>query len=602
MASTTATAVHAPAAEATGLWSWITTVDHKRIGALYGVTAFILFIVGGIEATLIRLQLMRPDNHFVSPDVFNQLFTMHGTTMIFLAVMPLSASFFNFLVPLMIGARDVAFPRLNAFSYWVFLLGALFLNLSFVQGGAPNTGWFGYANLTSKQFSPGHGVDFWAVGLQILGIASLAAAFNFIVTIINMRAPGMKFLRMPPFVWMTLVTSFLIILAFPVITVALVLLMFDRFTGTNFFVPTAGADPLMWQHLFWLFGHPEVYILILPAMGIISEVLPTFSRKPLFGYPVVVYSGIFIGFLGWGVWSHHMFAVGLGPLADSYFAIVTMLIAIPTGVKIFNWLATIWGGQLRFTSAMLFALGFIALFTMGGLSGFMHAAPPADLQQTDTYFVVAHIHYVLFGGAIMGIFAGIYYWFPKMTGRFLDERLGKWHFWLQTIGMNVTFFPMHFVGLLGMPRRVYTYPPGMGFDTMNFWSTIGVFGIIAGVLMFVINFLKSVRSGEVAGNDPWGGASLEWAIPSPPPPYNFATIPEVKTIDPLWHPEAREAALLANTPSGPIHMPRTSYWPAVSALGITLLLAGIVYGFAVGIPGLVIMLTGLYSWAFEPAD
>ncbi|HET7225298.1 MAG TPA: cytochrome c oxidase subunit I [Candidatus Eisenbacteria bacterium] len=602
MASTTATAVHAPAQAGTGLWSWLTTVDHKRIGALYGVTAFILFLVGGIEATLIRIQLMRPENHFVSPDVYNQLFTMHGTTMIFLAVMPLSASFFNFLVPLMIGARDVAFPRLNAFSYWVFLLGAIFLNLSFVQGGAPNTGWFGYANLTSKAFSPGHGVDFWAVGLQILGIASLAAAFNFIITIINMRAPGMKFLRMPPFVWMTLVTSFLIILAFPVITVALVLLMFDRFTGTNFFVPAAGADPLMWQHLFWLFGHPEVYILILPAMGIISEVLPTFSRKPLFGYPVVVYSGIFIGFLGWGVWSHHMFAVGLGPLADSYFAIATMLIAIPTGVKIFNWLATIWGGQLRFTAAMQFALGFIALFTMGGLSGFMHASPPADLQQTDTYFVVAHIHYVLFGGAIMGIFAGIYYWFPKMTGRLLDERLGTWHFWLQTIGMNLTFFPMHFVGLLGMPRRVYTYPPGMGFDAMNMMSTVGVFIIIASLLFFIVNFLKSVRSGAVAGNDPWGGASLEWAIPSPPPPYNFATIPEVRSLDPLWHPDAREAALRANEHSGPIHMPRNSHWPLVSALGVTLLLAGIVYGWAVGIPGALIMLTGIYSWAFEPAD
>ncbi len=602
MASTTTTAVHVPAHSETGLWSWITTVDHKRIGALYGITAFILFIVGGIEATLIRIQLMRPENHFVSPDVYNQLFTMHGTTMIFLAVMPLSASFFNFLIPLMIGARDVAFPRLNAFSYWVFLLGAIFLNLSFLHGGAPNVGWFGYANLTERTYSPGHGVDYWAVGLQILGIASLAAAFNFIITIVNMRAPGMKFLRMPPFVWMTLVTSFLIILAFPVITVALVLLLFDRFTGTNFFVPAAGADPVMWQHLFWLFGHPEVYILILPAMGIISEVLPTFSRKPLFGYPVVVYSGIFIGFLGWGVWSHHMFAVGLGPLADSYFAIATMLIAIPTGVKIFNWLATIWGGQIRFTTAMLFALGFIALFTMGGLSGFMHASPPADLQQTDTYFVVAHIHYVLFGGAIMGIFAGIYYWFPKMTGRFLDERLGRWHFWLQTIAMNVTFFPMHFVGLLGMPRRVYTYAPGMGFDWMNMLSTVGVFGIIASVLIFVLNFLKSVRSGERAGNDPWGGASLEWAIPSPPPPYNFAQIPEVKTIDPLWHPEAREAALRANVMAGPIHMPRTSYWPLVSALGITMMLSGIIYGWAVGIPGLVIMLTGIYSWAFEPAD
>ncbi len=600
--ATTADALHAPArAKAeSGLWSWITTVDHKRIGALYGVTAFVFFLVGGIEALLIRIQLMKPENTFIGPDVFNQMFTMHGTTMIFLVVMPLSASFFNFMVPLMIGARDVAFPRLNAFSYWVFLFGSTFLNLSFVFGGAPDTGWFGYSNLTSSQYSPGHGVDFWAVGLQILGIASLAAAFNFIVTILNLRAPGMKMMRLPPFVWMTLVTSFLIILAFPVITVALVFLLFDRFIGTNFYVPAAGADPLLWQHLFWLFGHPEVYILILPAMGIISEVLPAFSRKPLFGYPVVVYSGIFIGFMGWGVWSHHMFSVGLGPMADSFFAITTMLIAIPTAVKIFNWLATIWGGRVELKTAMLFAVGFIGMFTMGGLSGFMHASPPADLQQTDTYFVVAHIHYVLFGGALMGIFAGIYYWYPKMTGRLMNEGLGKLHFWLTLLSMNVTFFPMHFVGLLGMPRRVYTYAPNMGFDWMNLMSTIGAFGIGVAILVFMWNFLSSLRTGAVAGNDPWGGASLEWAIPSPPPPYNFATVPEVKSIDPLWHRESREAALAANRMTGPIHMPPSSFWPMVSGLGVTLLMSGMVFGWAVGIPGLLIMLVGIYSWAFEP--
>jgi cytochrome c oxidase subunit 1 len=602
MATTTVDAIHAPAEAPGGLWGWITTVDHKRIGALYGVTAFIFFVIGGLEALVIRIQLMRPENHFVSPDVYNQMFTMHGTTMIFLAVMPLAASFFNFMIPLMIGARDVAFPRLNAFSYWVFLFGAVFLNLSFFFGGAPNTGWFGYSNLTSSQYAPGHGVDFWAAGLQILGVASLAAAFNFIVTILNLRAPGMKLMRMPPFVWMTLVTAFLIILAFPVITVALVFLLFDRFFGTNFYVPANGADPLLWQHLFWLFGHPEVYILILPAMGIISEVLPTFSRKPLFGYAVVVYSGIFIGFMGWGVWSHHMFATGLGPLADSFFALTTMLIAIPTGVKIFNWLATIWGGRIELKTAMLFALGFIAMFTMGGLSGFMHASPPADLQQTDTYFVVAHIHYVLFGGAIMGIFAGIYYWFPKITGRLLSERLGQWHFWLTMLAMNVTFFPMHFVGLLGMPRRVYTYAEHMGFDTMNLVSTIGAFAIAVSVLIFMWNFLVSLRSGQVAGNDPWGGSSLEWAIPSPPPPYNFGSVPVVHSRDPLWHKESREAALAANQVRGHIHMPPNSFWPAVSALGMTMLMAGMVFGWFVGIPGLVLMLTGIYSWAFEPCD
>jgi len=598
--ATTVAGVHAVPKSESGLWSWITTVDHKRIGVLYGVTAFVFFLIGGFEALLIRIQLARPENTFVGPDLYNQLFTMHGTTMIFLAVMPLSASFFNFMIPLMIGARDVAFPRLNAFSYWVFVTGGIFLNLSFFLGGAPNVGWFAYSNLTSSQYSPGHGVDFWAVGLQILGIASLAAAFNFIVTIINLRAPGMKLMRMPPFVWMTLVTSFLIILAFPVITVALVFLLFDRFVGTHFFVPSGGADPLLWQHLFWLFGHPEVYILILPAMGIVSEVLPTFSRKPLFGYPVVVYSGIFIGFMGWGVWSHHMFSVGLGPLADSFFALTTMLIAIPTGVKIFNWLATLWGGKIELKTAMLFALGFIALFTMGGLSGFMHASPPADLQQTDTYFVVAHIHYVLFGGAIMGVFAGIYYWFPKMTGKFLNETLGKIHFWATMISMNLTFFPMHFVGLLGMPRRVYTYSPNMGFDTMNLLSTIGALLLGASVLVFVVNFVNSIRNGKPAGSDPWGGGSLEWAIPSPPPSYNFATIPTVRSLDPLWHKEGREAALAANQVRGPIHMPPSSYWPAVSALGITLLLSGMVFGWFVGIPGLILMLLGLYSWAFEP--
>jgi cytochrome c oxidase subunit I len=599
MATTTAT-VHAIPKSESGLWSWITTVDHKRIGALYGITAFIFFLVGGIEATLMRIQLARPENTFVSPDVFNQLFTMHGTTMIFLAIMPLSASFFNFLIPLMIGARDVAFPRLNAFSYWVFLFGALFLNLSWIHGGAPDVGWFAYGNLTQKQFSPGLRVDFWSIGLQILGIASLAAGFNFIITIVNMRAPGMKLMRMPPFVWMTLVTSFLIILAFPVITVAIVFLLFDRLLGTHFYSPNAGADPVLWQHLFWLFGHPEVYILILPAMGIISEVLPTFSRKPLFGYPVVIYSGIFIAFMGWGVWSHHMFATGLGPLADSFFALTTMLIAIPTGVKIFNWIGTLWGGRIEFKTAMLFALGFIALFTMGGLSGFMHASPPSDLQQTDTYFVVAHIHYVLFGGSMMGIFAGIYYWFPKMTGRMMSEGLGKTHFWLTMIGMNLTFFPMHFVGMLGMPRRVYTYPSGMGFDSYNLLSTIGVFIIILSLLVFIWNFLKSSRSGPVAGPDPWGGASLEWAIPSPPPVYNFASLPRVMSLDPLWHKEGRELALAANQMRGPIHMPPNSYWPALSALGMSLLMGGMIYGWWMGIPGLIIMLVGLYSWAFEP--
>jgi cytochrome c oxidase subunit I len=597
--TTVETRTHTAPAGATGLWSWITTVDHKRIGVLYGVTALVFFLVGGLEALFIRLQLARPGNHLVSPELYNQLFTMHGTTMIFLAVMPLSSAFFNFVVPLQIGARDVAFPRLNAFSYWVFLFGGILLNLSFVAGGAPDTGWFGYANLTSRQYSPGSGVDYWAVGLQILGIASLAAAFNFIVTILNLRAPGMRLMRMPVFSWMTLVTSFLIIMAFPVITVALVLLLFDRHAGTSFYVPAAGADPLLWQHLFWMFGHPEVYILILPAMGMVSEIVPTFSRKPLFGYPVVVYSGVLIAFLGFGVWSHHMFAVGLGPWADSFFAISTMLISIPTGIKIFNWIATMWGGRIHFRPPMLFAIGFISMFIIGGLSGFMHASPPSDLQQTDTYFVVAHLHYVLFGGSMMAIFAGIYYWFPKITGRMLDDRLGAWHFWLNLVALNVTFFPMHFTGLLGMPRRVYTYPHELGFDALNLTSTIGALGLALATLVFAWNLLRSWRGGAPAGPDPWGGGTLEWALPSPPPAHNFERIPEVHSLYPLWSAEADTVRAQATTPAGPVHMPRPSFRPALAALGITLLLGGLLYGWVSAIPGLLLTLYGIYSWALE---
>src|SRR4051812_10077380 len=407
----------------TGLWSWMTTIDHKRIGLLYSGTAFIFFVVGGIEALILRLQLGGPNGHVVTANQYNQIFTMHGTTMIFLAVMPLSAGLANYLVPLMIGARDVAFPRLNAFGYWVFLIGGLFMYSSFLFGHAPNGGWFGYAPNTEKAFNPAHNIDFWVFGLQILGIASLTGAINLIVTIINMRAPGMSLMRMPIFVWMTFIAQFLLLFAMPVITVALFELMFDRLFGANFFNVQAGADPLLWQHLFWIFGHPEVYILILPAFGMTSEVVPTFSHKPLFGYPSMVYATILIGFLGFGVWAHHMFAVGMGPIADTVFSLTSMLIAIPTGVKIFNWLATMWGGRLRFTTPMLFAVGLVSAFPIGGISGVMHASPPVDLQQTDTYFIVAHIHYVLFTGSMFGLFAGIYHYYPKMFGYLLDERL-----------------------------------------------------------------------------------------------------------------------------------------------------------------------------------
>jgi cytochrome c oxidase subunit I len=564
------------------IWSWLTTVDHKRIGVLYGVSAYVFFLVGGIEALLMRLQLAKPDGTLLSAQTFNELFTMHGTTMIFLAIMPMGAAFFNFIIPLQIGARDVAFPRLNALSYWVFLSGALFLHSSFLAGSIPDAGWFGYANLTTRQFSPGSHVDFWMLGLQILGLSSLMAGFNFIVTIINMRAPGMTLMRMPLFIWMSFVVQFLVVLAFPAITVALILLMFDRFFGTLFFAPAAGADPLLWQHLFWIFGHPEVYILILPAMGIVSEVLPTFSRKPLFGAPVVIYSGIMIGFFGFGVWSHHMFSVGMGPVADSAFSIATLLIAVPTGVKIFNWIGTLWGGSVRLTTPLLFSLGFISMFIMGGLSGVMHASPPVDLQQTDSYFIVAHFHYVLFGGSIFGLFSGVYYWWPKIFGKVLDERLGKLHFWLMLIGFNVTFFPMHFLGLIGMPRRIYTYAPDLGWNFWNFVSTVGAFIIALSFVVFMVNVVKTSRSGGRAPADPWDARTLEWTIPSPPPVYNFLTIPTVRDRDDFWvakYGDGHGTPPRKATPAVPmdpasIHMPPPSYWPILLAAALAFMVSG----------------------------
>ena len=467
-----------------GLWGWITTVDHKKIGLMYAVTAGLFFLLGGLEAMLLRWQLGTPESTFLSADMYNQIFTMHGTTMIFLVIMPLSAGFANYLLPLMIGARDVAFPRLNALGYWVFLVGGLFMYSSFFLGGMPNGGWFGYTPLT--EVMPGHNIDYWVFGLQILGIASLSGAVNLIVTVINMRAPGMSLMRMPVFVWMSLVAQFLLLFAIPIITVALFLLSFDRMFSTNFFVPAAGGDPLLWQHLFWLFGHPEVYILILPAMGIVSEILPVFSRKPLFGYAVMVFSGIAIGLMGWGVWVHHMFATGLGPVALSAFAASTMFIAVPTGVKIFNWISTMWGGKIKLTSPMLFAIGFVAMFTIGGLSGVTHAVVPSDTQQTDTYYIVAHFHYVLFGGSMFGLFGGAYYWWPKFSGHMLNDKIGKIHFWIMLIGFNLTFGPFHILGLQGMPRRIYTYPEGKGWDFWNFAATIGSFLIALSVLVFIV--------------------------------------------------------------------------------------------------------------------
>ena len=592
----------------TGIWGWITTIDHKRIGILYGVTAFILFLTGGIEALLMRVQLAAPEQDVVSAEVFNQLFTMHGTTMIFLAIMPMGAAFFNYIIPLQIGARDVAFPRLNAFSYWTFLAGAIMLKMSWFLGGAPNAGWFGYAPLTGEAYNPGHGIDFWMMSLQLLGIASLAAAFNFIVTIVNMRAPGLTLMRMPLFTWMTLVTSILLVLAFPVITVALIELMFDRFYGTNFFITQAGASPVLWQHLFWVFGHPEVYILILPALGIVAEVIPTFSKKPLFGYPVVVLSGVIIGFLGWMVWSHHMFTVGLGPVANSVFAATTMAIAVPTGVKIFNYMGTMWGGSISFKAPMLYALGFVALFIVGGLSGVMHSSAPSDAQQQDTYFIIAHLHYVLFGGSIMALLGGICYWFPKITGRFLEERMSQITFWIIFTGMNITFFPMHFLGMDGMPRRINTYPDGMGWDLWNAVATAGVVFLFVGMALFLYNAIASWRNGKQASGDPWDGRTLEWSIPSPPPEYNFEEIPTVYDRDDWWSRKRRQVRRAVPVAGGSgengngIHLPQPSYWPAVVSIGLLVGAYGLIFNVAVAAIGGAIAMIGVYAWSFEPVN
>ncbi len=583
------------------VWSWITTVDHKRIGILYGVSAFAFFLVGGVEALLIRLQLARPESAVVSAGTFNALFTMHGTTMVFLAIMPFGAAFFNYLVPLMIGARDVAFPRLNALSFWVFLAGALFLNASFLVGAPPDGGWFGYANLTSRRFSPGLSIDFWMLSLQVLGASSLMAAVNFIVTILNLRAPGLSLMRMPVFVWMTLVVQFLVLLAFPPITVALIFLTFDRFFGTTFYDVAAGGDLHLWQHLFWIFGHPEVYILILPAFGIVSEVLPVFARKPLFGAPVVIYSGVLIGFFGFGVWSHHMFAAGMGPVADAAFSIGTMLIAIPTGVKIFNWLATLWGGAIRPTAALHFAVGLIALFTLGGLSGIMHASPPVDLQQTDSYFVVAHLHYVLIGGSLFGLLAGAFYWWPKITGRFLDERLGRVTFWTLFVAFNLTFFPQHYLGAIGMPRRIYTYRAGAGWDFWNLASTVGAFGIAVAVVLFAVNGVRSLRRAPSAPDDPWDGRTLEWRTASPPPVHNFDEIPPIYGRDTFWREKhgPPRARLAPPTSEHGVHLPSPSLWPVALALGLGVAVTGALVHVAVVVLGAWLAVYAAFRFALE---
>lgn len=562
-----------------GWMDWLTTVDHKKIGIMYLLTAFVFFLVGGLEALLIRLQLGTPENTLLTPEAYNQIFTMHGTTMIFLGIMPLSVGFMNYIVPLQVGAVDMAYPRMNAMSYWVFLFGGLFMYLSFIWGGsAPDSGWFAYAPLTERLYSPSRGMDFWVLGIQLTGIASIAGAVNIIVTIIRLRAPGMRFNRMPLFTWMSLVTSFLLLFAIPSLTVATILLFFDRNFGSNFFLPEAGGDPLLWQHLFWFFGHPEVYIMVLPAFGMISEILPVFSRKPIFGYEFVAYSGVAIGVLGFTVWAHHMFATGMGVIADTVFSAASMLISVPTGVKIFNWLATLWRGDLRFKTPLYFAVGFIALFLIGGITGVTIAAPPFDLQVTDSYYIVAHFHYVLFGGTAFAFFGGVYYWFPKMTGRMLDDSLGKLNFWTLFIGFNLTFGPQHMLGIEGMPRRIWTYQDNQGWNFYNLLSTIGAFIIAVAALMLVVNIILSLRRGAMAGDDPWDAATLEWATTSPPPPHNFDAEPIVNSRRPLWDNKysGENRGMSFNTDHQP-HLPPPSIAPFFFAFGLFVLAFGLLF-------------------------
>jgi len=601
----------------TGWRSWVSTVDHKKIGIMYGAAAMFFFLIGGIEALIIRLQLAAPDGKLVSADLYNQLFTMHGTTMVFLVVMPIGAAFMNYLIPLQVGARDVAFPRLNAFGFWSFLCGGIVLNSAWLLGGGADGGWFNYAPNNGVTYSPTHGIDFWNMGLLITGIASLTGAINLIVTCLNMRAPGMTLMKMPVFTWMGLVTQFLLLFAIPVLTAAQFLLMFDRLFNANFFRVESGADPLLWENLFWIFGHPEVYIMILPAFGVVSEVIPVFSRKPIFGYQFMVFSGIAIGFMGWGVWAHHMFVSGIGPISVAAFSVSTMFIAVPTGVKILNWLATMWGGKLRLTTAMLFAIGLVGMFTIGGLSGVTHAVAPSDTQQTDTYYIVAHFHYVLFGGAFLGFLGGMYFWWPKAFGYMLHEGFGKLHFWLILIGFNLTFGPMHILGLQGMPRRTYTYRDGYGFNFWNMVSTIGAFTIAASMLIFAFNILYSWRKAKAAKlsvpADPWDGRSLEWMVASPTPAHNFDEIPVVRTLDDFWHRkygenEAGKLVRIAATEdviqdgsNTDVHLPSPSYWPLVLAAGLPFIAWGLIFNLWLCVLGGAMVIAALYGWVMEPS-
>jgi cytochrome c oxidase subunit I len=529
------------------LHGWVTTVDHKRLGILYIVYSLVMLVIGGIEATIMRIQLAVPHNHFVSPEVFNRMFTMHGTTMIFFVAMPILFGFGTYLIPLMIGARDMAFPRLNAFSFWMTAFGGLLLYFSFIggnglygAGNAPDVGWFAYAPLTSRAFSVGHSTDFWTIALLISGVGSIGTAVNFITTIISMRCPGMTLGKMPLLAWLNLVVGGMVILAVSPLTACQIMLCIDRYLGAHFFDTQAGGSAVLWMHFFWIFGHPEVYILVIPCFAFISEIVPVFSRKPIFGYPIMVAATVAIGFISMSVWAHHMFAIGMTSYGNTFFTVTTMIVSIPTGIKIFNWIGTMWGGKIEFKAPMLFCIAFLFQFLIAGLTGIMLSASPFNWQLTGSYFVVAHFHYVIVGAILFAIFGAFYYWFPKMSGHMYSETLAQWHFWLFVLGFHLTFDFMHIPGILGMPRRIYTYEPGRGWDIWNLMVTVGTVVQAIAILIFVFNLLWSMFKGAPAGNDPWDAWSLEWSTTSPPPDYNFATIPVVESRRPLWdlkHPE-----------------------------------------------------------------
>ncbi|HEV2706188.1 MAG TPA: cytochrome c oxidase subunit I [Pyrinomonadaceae bacterium] len=575
-----------------GFWGQIASVNHKTVGMRFIVTAFGFFILGGILAVLMRIQLARPENNFLGPDLYNQIFTMHGTTMMFLFAVPIMEAMAVYLVPLMLGTRNIAFPRLNAYGYWVYLFGGLMIYVAFILNVGPDVGWFSYPPLAGPEYSPGKRADFWAQLITFTEVAALVVATELITTIFKLRAPGMSLNRIPLYVWSVLVMSFMVFFAMPTVALASLSLILDRLVGTHFFNPAEGGDPLLWQHLFWFFGHPEVYIIFIPATGFVSAIIPTFVRRPIFGYTALVLSLISTGFIGFGLWVHHMFAAGLPRLGESFFTAATMMIVIPSGVQIFCWIATIWAGRPVFKTPLLFVLGFFFTFVLGGLTGVMQASVPLDLQVHDTYFVVAHFHYVLIGGAVFPLFGAFYYWFPKFTGRMLSEAWGKLNFWLMFVGFNLTFFPQHLLGLQGMPRRVYTYQPGLGWSEMNLLASAGGVLLTLGVLVFIFNAVRSRRTGAHAGDNPWGASTLEWATTSPPPNYNFLYLPTVAGREALWtqspeqpvvtglRSDVRQVLVTKMLDAEPDHIeqfPQPTLWPFWAAVATTALFIGSIF-------------------------